>query len=86
MGTGLMVAVVAVVVVPEPTALPGTVVLERTVVTVVAAATVVLGTVPVRELTAVTGTVVAVIAVPEKTAGLVVGVVRGGVVVVVFGR
>src|ERR1022692_2210332 len=84
MGTGL---VVAVVVVPEPTASPGAVVLGRVVVTVVAEATVVLGTVPTEELTVVPGTVVTVIAGPEKTAGLVVELVAvvGGLVAVVGG-
>ena len=93
-GTGLTVVVV---VVPEPTASPGTVVLGRVVATVVAAAMVVPGTVPTVELTLVPPTVVTVIAGPEKTDGLVVElvpvvvlvctvVVVGGRVVVVGGR
>lgn len=72
MGNGAVV-----VVVPDPTASLGTVVVvEWVVMTVVAATVVVLGIVPVVELTAVPRTVVDVTAGPEKTAGLVVELVE----------
>ena len=78
---------VVVLVVPEPTAPRGTVVVERVVATVVAAAIVVVGmVVPVEEFP--TGTVVTVTAGPEKPAGVVVGLVAavwGREVVVIFG-
>ena len=70
MGNGAVV-----VVVPEPTASPGTEVVECVVGTTVAATMVVLGIVLVKELTAVPRTVVDVMTGPEKTAGLVVELV-----------